>query len=90
MVGQEIEPMSAVDREIDVTSFWGKVLFGTILIPTLGGFIYVGSLENRVTTVEKEVREIKLELNDLEDDIRAILVGIEQLKARLGIIESDK
>ena len=88
--------MSDTDREVSVTSFWGKIILGAVLVPSVGGFVWVGQLENRVTNNEKDVAEIRQEINDLEDDIEEIkdkqnetLVGIEQIKGRLGIIESE-
>ena len=81
--------MSETDREVQATSFWGKVIIGAILIPTISGFIWIGQIDTRVEQNEKQIDNLQLEINDMERDIRAILIGIEQVKARLGIVEQE-
>jgi len=82
--------MKDVDREINNTRNWGLTIIAAFLLPTIGIFIWVGGIENRVANTEQDVQEIKTELNALKTDIRSILVGIEQIKGRLGIIEDNE
>ena len=78
------------NREIDATRFWAKILLGALLIPTITGFIWAGKIETRLTQVERQTTENKNDLRTVSNDLRDILIGIEQVKARLGIVEIEK
>lgn len=82
--------MTNQDREIQTTKNWGLAILGAILVPTIGGFIWVGGLENRVSNNEAKIAEVRNEVRSVQNDIRDILVGIEQIKGRLGIIETQQ
>lgn len=82
--------MSTVDREIQATSFWGKINIATVAIACIGGFIWVGAIQAQVESNSADIAKLEEEVGAIERDIRSILIGIEQVKARLGIVEVEK
>ena len=77
------------DREIKTTRTWGLTILAAVLVPSIGFMVWVGGIDNRVSNNTEDIRDVKAEIHALNQDIRAILVGIEQVKARLGIVESE-
>ena len=82
--------MSPTDKEIQATSFWGKVNVVTLLLACVSGFIWIGSIQAKVERNTEDIGELKTDIQVVNDDIRAILIGIEQVKARLGIVEDKE
>ena len=79
--------MTGIDREVQATSFWGKLNLVTIALAAVAGFIWVGGIDQRVQENENDIRGLEQEIQSIDEDIRSILIGIEQVKARLGIVE---
>lgn len=70
---------------------WRTLDRGVILTITLQIFALVywaSSLNAQVEQHSKDIAELKTDVNAVNTDIREILLGIEQVKARLGIVES--
>lgn len=59
----------------------------TLLVQACAIFFWAASLQAQVQSNAEDIIELKQDVNDIDSDIRAILVGIEQVKARLGIVE---
>lgn len=77
------------DKEIQTTRNWGLAILTAILVPSVGFFVWIGDINSRVEQNASAIKEIKTDVQGIDNDIRAILVGIEQVKARLGIIEKE-
>jgi outer membrane murein-binding lipoprotein Lpp len=82
--------MKLEDREIQVTSFWGKINMVTVALACIGGFIWVGAIQAQVEQNSTNIEKLEEEVSAIESDIRSILIGIEQVKARLGIVEIER
>jgi len=79
--------MSSEDREISATQRWGMSIILTIAIASMAFFVRLGNLENQINQNTNNIQKNETRINDVDSDIRVILVGIEQVKARLGIVE---
>lgn len=79
--------MGDVQREINTTRNWGITLLVAFLIPSIGLFVKFGAIEQRLTQAEKDIQRNEQRIDSIEGKIELILVGIEQVKARLGIVE---
>ena len=79
--------MSSEDREISATQRWGMGIILTIAIASMAFFVRLGNLENQINQNTNNIQKNETRINDVDSDIRVILVGIEQVKARLGIVE---
>lgn len=69
------------------TFFWIMGTLVTISVVAYAGMFSV--LGDRINQVDKRVSSNEQRIESVNSDIRQILVGIEQVKARLGIIESE-
>ena len=78
------------DREIQVTSYWGKINLVTVGLACITGFVWVGAIQAQVQQNSSDIDKLEAEVSDIDRDIRTILIGIEQVKARLGIVEIEK
>ncbi len=70
---------------------WRTLDWGVIITITLQIFALVywaSNLNAQVQQNIKDIAELQTEVNAVNSDIREILLGIEQVKARLGIVES--
>ena len=81
--------MADVDKEMQTTRNWGLTILVAVLVPSIAGFIWVGQIDNQVRQNTAEIIKIETRLDDINTDIRSILIGIEQLKVRLGIVEQE-
>ena len=77
----------ATQREISATARWGIGLFITMLIQGCAIFFWAATIQAEVTQNTKDIDGLQTKVASINDDIRNILVGIEQVKARLGIVE---
>jgi len=77
------------NREIDATTRWGIGLLLALVIQGGTAFYWASAINSQVQQNAKDIAATEDEVNDIESDIRAILVGIEQVKARMGIVESQ-
>lgn len=80
---------SDVQKEIATTTRWGISLLIGLIIQTGAVFYWAAHLESRVEQNTADIAKVEQRVDDITDDIRAILLGIEQVKARLGIIEAS-
>lgn len=72
--------MDDVNREVNTTRTWGIAILGAVLIPAVGGFIWVGGIDNRVQRNEEDIVDIKNEVSDFDDTLTEILIGIQEIK----------
>lgn len=77
-----------VDREISATTRWGIGIIIAMLVQTAGIVYWAAAQAAQISQNERDIAVLRSEVNDIEVDIRSILIGIEQVKARLGIVES--
>lgn len=79
-------------QHVDKKTFFGVAGILVGLSVAANGYIAI-SVFNQVDSLEARtdarIAKVEARLDNVDDDIRAILVGIEQVKARLGIIESN-
>ena len=85
MAEESVEKM--VDREVSATTRWGVGLMVTILIQAGAIFFWAATIQAQVAQNTEDIDALQTKVESIEDDIRDILVGIEQVKARLGIVE---
>lgn len=78
------------EREISATTRWGIGMMITILIQAAAIFFWAASLQAQTEQNTKDISGLQDKVESINDDIRNILVGIEQVKARLGIVEVGK
>lgn len=75
------------EREISATTRWGIGMMGTILIQAAAIFFWAATLQAQTDQNTKDIGNLQVDVRSVNEDIREILVGIEQVKARLGIVE---
>ena len=80
--------MSSEDREISATQRWGIGIIITIFIASLSVFMRLGNLEQQINQNTSDIQKNEVRITSVAKDLRDILVGIEQVKARLGIVET--
>lgn len=76
-------------KEIAATTRWGVALLVGILAQGAAIFLWAGNLTAKVDQNTADIAEVEERVDNINDDIRSILLGIEQVKARLGIIEAN-
>ena len=79
--------MSSEDREISATQRWGIGIIITIFIASVSVFMRLGNLEQQINQNTSDIQKNEVRITSVAKDLRDILVGIEQVKARLGIVE---
>lgn len=77
-------------EEISATHRWIIGLILTIIVQSGAVFFWAASMQAQVNQNTSDIAKVETRVNDIGRDITAILVGIEQVKGRLGIVESDK
>jgi len=80
--------MSSEDREISATQRWGIGIIITISIASVSVFMRLGNLEQQINQNASDIGKNEDRITSVAKDLRDILVGIEQVKARLGIVET--
>ena len=80
--------MSSEDREISATQRWGIGIIITIFIASVSVFMRLGNLEQQINQNTSDIQKNEVRITSVAKDLRDILVGIEQVKARLGIVET--
>lgn len=78
------------EREISATTRWGFGMMITILVQAAAIFFWAASIQAQTEQNTKDISSLQTKVDDINDDIRNILIGIEQVKARLGIVEDSK
>ena len=76
-------------KELTATHRWVIGLIITVVVQTGMVFFWAASLQAKVDQNSSDIIKIEKQVDDINDDIRDILVGIEQIKGRLGIIEEE-
>lgn len=61
----------------------------TIVIQSGAVFFWAATLQASVDQNKEDIAAVEQQVNSINDDIRSILIGIEQVKGRLGIIETS-
>ena len=78
-------------EELSATHRWIIGLIATFIIQSGAVFFWAATLQAKVDQNSKDIAAVEQRVDDIGDDITSILVGIEQVKGRLGIIEvTDK
>lgn len=77
-------------KELNATHRWVVGLIITLVIQSGAVFFWAATLQASVDQNKKDIASIETKVDSIDDDIRSILIGIEQVKGRLGIIEIDK
>lgn len=79
-----------VNKEINATTRWGIGIILTIAIASASFWVSLGNTQSQVNQNTLDINRNEVRIDNLNADIREILVGIEQVKARLGIVEVEK
>lgn len=79
-----------VNKEINATTRWGIGIILTIAVASAGFWVQLGNTQTQVYQNTADINKNEIRIDNLNNDIREILVGIEQVKARLGIVEVEK
>lgn len=74
-------------EELSNTHRWVIGLIVGLVLQSGGVFYWAATLQAKVEENSQDIIAIEERVNDINDDITAILVGIEQVKGRLGIVE---
>lgn len=74
-------------KEISTTTRWGVGMSLTILVQAAAIFFWAATIQAQVSQNTKDIDTLGTKVEDINTDIRSILIGIEQVKARLGIVE---
>ena len=81
--------MSEQDREVSTTRNWGIGIIFAMLIQASAVVYWAAGVEADVNENTRNIAALRTEVGAVEYDIRTILIGIEQVKARLGIVENN-
>lgn len=76
---------SEVTREINATTRWGVSTLIVIILQAGAWIYWAASLQAHVEENSKDITALQEDVDSIEDDIRDILVGIEQIKAGVGV-----
>lgn len=76
-------------KEIGTTQRWGLGIIVTIAIASVAFLVNLGNIQQQVLQNKADIEKNEMRLDALDDKIERILIGIEQLKARLGIVEGQ-
>lgn len=74
-------------EELSATHRWIIGLIVTFIVQSGAVFFWAATLQAEVNQNSKDITAIEKRVDDIGDDITSILVGIEQVKGRLGIVE---
>lgn len=67
---------------------WGVIIALTVQVVAL--VYWASGIEAKTEKNAENIQELQVQVQQVNSDIRAILIGVEQIKGRLGIIESTK
>lgn len=76
---------SETDREINATTRWGISTLIVIILQAGAWIYWAASLQVYVDENTKDIVSLQEDVDTIEDDIRNILVGIEAIKAGVGV-----
>ena len=79
-----------VDREISATTRWGVSTLIVVLLQAGAWIYWAASLQANVEENKDDIAVLQADIDSIEDDIRNILIGVEQLKAHLLVESSHK
>lgn len=77
-------------EEVNATHRWIIGLVLTIILQSGAVFFWAASMQAQVAQNTSDIAKVETRVDDIGRDITAILVGIEQVKGRLGIVENNK
>jgi hypothetical protein len=78
-------------EELSATHRWIIGLIVTFIVQSGAVFFWAATLQAKVDQNSKDIAAVEQRVDDIGDDITSILVGIEQVKGRLGVVEiTDK
>jgi hypothetical protein len=77
-------------EELSATHRWIIGLIVTLVIQSGAVFFWAATIQASVEQNSDDIIKIESKVDSIDDDIRSILIGVEQVKGRLGIIEIDK
>lgn len=78
-------------EELSATHRWIIGLIVTFIVQSGAVFFWAATLQAKVDQNSKDIAVVEQRVDDIGDDITSILVGIEQVKGRLGVVEiTDK
>jgi peptidoglycan hydrolase CwlO-like protein len=83
----ESEIQKAPRSQISDTTRWFITTLIVLLVQACATFFWAAALEAQVNANTEDILSLQEEIKDIDKDIRDILLGIEQVKARLGIVE---
>jgi len=81
---------SSPKEELSATHRWVIGLIATIIIQSGAVFFWAATLQSQVDQNTKDIAKVEQRVDGIGEDITAILVGIEQVKGRLGIVEGKE
>lgn len=81
----KMEMLSA--KEVSATTRWGISLMIAVVVQAGAIFFWSATIQAQTAQNTKDIQGLQARVEDINDDIRSILIGIEQVKARLGIVE---
>lgn len=74
-------------EELSATHRWIIGLIVTFIVQSGAVFFWAATLQAEVNQNSKDIAAVEKRVDDIGDDITTILVGIEQVKGRLGVVE---
>lgn len=78
-------------EELSSTHRWVIGLIAALVLQSGAVFSWAATIQAKVDQNSKDIDSVEQRVDDIGRDITAILIGIEQVKGRLGIIEvTDK
>ena len=78
---------SSPQKELTATHRWVIGLIIALVVQSGAVFFWAATLQASVEQNKEDIVAIEQKVDSIDDDIRSILIGIEQVKGRLGIIE---
>jgi len=74
-------------EEISATTRWGIGMMGAILVQAAAIFFWAATIQAQTEQNTKDISGLQTKVDSINVDIRNILIGVEQIKARIGVIE---
>jgi predicted negative regulator of RcsB-dependent stress response len=87
---QYVQRMTEVSakEELSSTHRWIIGLVAGLILQSGAVFSWAATMQAKVDQNTQDIAAVERRVDDIGQDITAILVGIEQVKGRLGIIEA--
>lgn len=87
---QYVQHMTEISakEELSNTHRWIIGLILAVILQSGAVFSWAATMQAKVDENTKDIAAVEQRVDDIGGDITAILIGIEQVKGRLGIIEA--